>query len=62
MKTNYYGESPCINAIWILLENLADRGLLIPRIQSTVLPNKKNQIYERSEESSSVPCGTISGR
>ena len=45
MKTNYYGESPCINAIWILLENLADRGLLIPRIQSTVLPNKKNQIY-----------------
>jgi hypothetical protein len=54
MKTNYYGESPCINAIWILLENLADRGLLIPRIQSTVLPNKQNQFYERTEEPSRI--------
>jgi len=54
MKTNYYGESPCINFVWILLEKIAKKGVLTPRFQSTVLPNKQIIIHERTEKPSSV--------
>ena len=35
MKNNYNGESPCIPFIWIMLENLDRKGLLIRKYRTT---------------------------
>jgi len=36
MKTNYYGESPCIPFIWKMLDNLDKKQLLIRKLQPAV--------------------------